>query len=160
MAKIKFLDQQLINMLNSFLKKSLYLLCIVIFTQSIYAQNKVDHKIAVLVNEELITSYDIIQRIKLNAILKGIEINNQNNQLLVNNTVEDLIHEKLKINKINEYNINISEEEFFEFEKNFLERNNLSKDEIMELLKLSSINYNKLQNLLMTLSKLAIFLEI
>ena len=42
---------------------------------SVGAKNKVEHKIAVLVNEEVITSYDIIQRLKLEAIVKNIDLN-------------------------------------------------------------------------------------
>ena len=36
------------------------------------ADEKVEHRIAVFVNEEIITSYDIVQRLKLNAIMQNI----------------------------------------------------------------------------------------
>ena len=97
---------------------SRYTFIILIFFNilNVSADTKIEHKIAVLVNEELITSYDIIQRIKLSAILQGIEINSQNNQLLLSNTVEELIYEKLKLEKINEYKVKIEDEEYKEFE--------------------------------------------
>ena len=41
-----------------------------------------DHRIAVLVNDQLITSYDVIKRMKLNAILSGTNINAENNNQL------------------------------------------------------------------------------
>ena len=44
------------------------------------AEEKIEHKIAVLVNDEVITSYDIIQRLKLTAIIQGINLNTQNSQ--------------------------------------------------------------------------------
>ena len=55
-------------------------------------------------NDQLITSYDVIQRMKLSAILSGIEITPANNNQLLNTVVDELITEKLKNQKINEYN--------------------------------------------------------
>ena len=53
-------------------------LLIIFFFQSlclnVNAFNTNDHRIAVLVNDQLITSYDVIQRMKLSAILSGIDI--------------------------------------------------------------------------------------
>ncbi len=119
-----------------------------LLTFTSYSNDKVEHKIAVLVNEQLITSYDIIQRMKLSAILQGIDINEQNNQLLINNTVDELIQEKLKIEKIKEYKVKIEDEEYLEDEINFFKRNNLNKSEIMDLLELNNIEYSELKNLL------------
>ena len=65
------------------------------------AFNTNDHRIAVLVNDQLITSYDVIQRMKLSAILSGIEITPANNNQLLNTVVDELITEKLKNQKIN-----------------------------------------------------------
>ena len=86
---------------------------------SIIADDKIEHKIAVLVNEDIITSYDIIQRLKLTAIIQGINLNTQNTQLMVNNVVDELIREKVKLSKINEYQIEVKNEEYKEFEINF-----------------------------------------
>ena len=63
-------------------------------TSNINAETRIEHKIAVLVNDEVITSYDIIQRLKLTAIIQGININAQNNQLLLNNVVDELIQKE------------------------------------------------------------------
>ena len=58
-----------------------------IFFQSVClnanAFNANDHRIAVLVNDQLITSYDVVQRMKLCALLSGIDITAEiKNQLL------------------------------------------------------------------------------
>ena len=129
---------------------SRYIFIILIFFNilNVSADTKIEHKIAVLVNEELITSYDIIQRIKLSAILQGIEINSQNNQLLLNNTVEELIYEKLKLEKINEYKVKIEDEEYKEFEIDFFKRNNIDKQQTLDLLLKNKIKYEELKNLL------------
>ena len=129
---------------------SRYTFIILIFFNilNVSADTKIEHKIAVLVNEELITSYDIIQRIKLSAILQGIEINSQNNQLLLNNTVEELIYEKLKLEKINEYKVKIEDEEYKEFEIDFFKRNNIDKQQTLNLLLKNKVKYEELKNLL------------
>ena len=124
------------------------LILFLLFINTIYAESKIEHKIAVIVNEELITSYDIIQRMKLSAILQGININESNNQLLINNTVDELIHEKLKKEKIKEYEITFTEKEYLEFETNFLLRLNLDKTSLKNLLISNNINFVELENLL------------
>ena len=131
---------------------SRYTFIILIFFNilNVSADTKIEHKIAVLVNEELITSYDIIQRIKLSAILQGIEINSQNNQLLLNNTVEELIYEKLKLEKINEYKVKIEDEEYKEFEIDFFKRNNIDKQQTLDLLLKNKVKYEELKNLLVS----------
>ena len=117
-------------------------------SQNLKAQNRIEHKIAVLVNEEIITSYDIIQRLKLGAIIKGISLNSINNQILVNNTVDELIHEKLKSQKIKEYEIEISEDEYLQFETNFFDVNNTNKNLIIDLLDKNNIKHEALKDLL------------
>tara|TARA_Y100000816_G_scaffold50418_1_gene32070 strand:- start:154 stop:765 length:612 start_codon:yes stop_codon:yes gene_type:complete len=120
----------------------------ILFIISAESNERVEHKIAVLVNEELITSYDIIQRMKLSALLQNIEITEENNQLLLNNTVDELVHEKLKNEKIQEYNISIEENEYLEFENNFYKRNNLDKELVFNLLNSNNINLIELERLL------------
>ena len=127
------------------------LLAIFLFFFSSYyvvADDKIEHKIAVLVNEDLITSYDIIQRLKLTAIIQGINLNAQNAQVMANNVVDELIREKIKISKINEYEIKVKDEEYKEFEKNFFERNKINQNEILSLLKENNINYQELKKYL------------
>ena len=127
------------------------LIIFIIFFSSYYviADDKIEHKIAVLVNEDVITSYDIIKRLKLNAIIQGINLNAQNTQLMVNNVVDELIREKVKLSKINEYQIEIKNEEYKEFEINFFTRNKFNQDEILNLLKENNINYQEFKNYLM-----------
>ena len=129
--------------------KYLLILTFILFTlTSVGAKNKVEHKIAVLVNEEVITSYDIIQRLKLEAIVKNIDLNNNNNQLMINNIVDALIMEKLKLEKINAYKLNINDDEYIRFEDSFFENNSLDRDKIFSLLSDNNINYQELKNLL------------
>ena len=65
------------------------------------------NKIAILVNDNVITNYDIEQRIKMFAILNQINITPENSNSITNNIVNELIDNLLKIEKINEYNISV-----------------------------------------------------
>ena len=117
---------------------------------NLMAEDKIEHKISVLVNEEVITSYDIIQRLKLTAVLRSIDLNTQNTQLIINNVVDELIHEKVKLSKIKEYQIKVNNDEYIEFEINFFKTNKINRDEILSLLEANQINYQELKMLLMS----------
>ena len=131
------------------LTNSLILLIFWVLTISTSSANEqIEHRIAVLVNEQVITSYDIIQRLKLTAIIKNININAQNNQIMVNNVVDELIQEKVKLDKINEYKININEDEYLDFEKKFFQTQNIDRSSVINLLNENQINYDELKSFL------------
>ncbi len=130
--------------------KSLLVIFFVLITSyNLKAEDRIEHKIAVLVNDEVITSYDILQRIKLTAVIQGINLNMQNTQLMINNVVDELIREKLKLIEVNEYQIKIDDIEYVQFEKNFFERNKINRDEILNLLKENKIEYQEFKKYLM-----------
>ena len=125
-------------------------ICFILFiSYNTVAEEKIEHKIAVLVNDEVITSYDIVQRLKLTAIIQGINLNTQNSQLMVNNVADELIREKVKLSKINEYQIKVEDIEYKEFEINFFLRNKINQDEVLSLLSENKINYQELKKYLM-----------
>ena len=127
-------------------------LLIIIFFQSLClnanAFNTKDHRIAVLVNDQLITSYDIIQRMKLSAILSGIEVTTANSNQLLNSVVDELIKEKLKIQKINEYQVFVNEEEYIEQELLFFQNNPIEKENIMKIFENNDIKYSEFKKYL------------
>ena len=129
-------------------KSLLVIIFILLMPYSIIAEDKIEHKIAVLVNEDIITSYDIIQRLKLAAIIQDMSLNAQNTQLMVNNVVDELIREKVKLIKINEYEIKAEDDEYRQFEENFFKRNKINQDEMFSLLAENKINYQELKELL------------
>lgn len=114
------------------------------------AEDKIEHKIAVLVNDDIITSYDIFQRLKLTAALQGINLNTQNSQPMINNVVDELIREKIKLSEVDKYQIKIENNEYIQFEKNFFERNKINEDELSILLKENKLNYQDFKMLLIS----------
>ena len=127
-------------------------LLIIFFFQSLSinanAFNVNDHRIAVLVNDQLITSYDVLQRMKLSAILSGIDITAVNNNQLLNTVVDELIKESLKKQKINEYDISVSEEEYLNQELRFFQNSPINKEDLINIFELNDIKYSEFERYL------------
>ena len=117
-------------------------------TSFAHSDNDKTNRIEVLVNENIITKYDIVQRLKINSILNRVEITDINYNQLLNIVIDDLVIEKLKIRKIEEYNISFNKNEFITHEKRYLLNLNFSKKELEELFYINDINYNHLNELL------------
>ena len=126
----------------------LYSLLFLIFSIFASASETIDHRIAVLVNDEIITTFDIVQRMKINAIINGINITSENRQVLSNSVVDDLIDEKLKYEKSMEYEIKVNDEEYRSYEQIFFERLPYSKLTIIENFKNNNIKYLEFKNYL------------
>ena len=123
-------------------------LCLLIFTFSAYSLNLSDHRIAVLVNDELITSYDIVQRIKKNAIISGINITPENKDEFTTTVIDELIEQKLKNQKMNEYDITVNDDEYLRRESEFYKSLSLNKDGISKMFEINNIDYNEFKNFL------------
>ena len=113
-----------------------------------HSNNDKTNRIEVLVNENIITKYDIVQRLKINSILNRVEITDINYNQLLNIVIDDLVIEKLKIKKIEEYNISFDKNEFIAHEKRYLLNLNYSKKELEELFYINDVNYNHLIKML------------
>ena len=112
------------------------------------ASNSSNHRIAVLVNDQMITSYDIVQRIKMNAILNGVNITPENNEEFVKIVIDELIKETLKNEKIEEYKIVISDDEYLKYEINFYQNIQLDKNNILKIFETNDIRYDLMENFL------------
>ena len=109
-----------------------------------------DHKIVILVNDEIITSYEIVQRMKMKSIIEGIEITQENQIVIQKRTEEELIHEKLKYQKSYEYEIKVNQEEYIKYETEFLQKRNIEKSLLLSVFKENKINYLEFKNYLIT----------
>ena len=115
-----------------------------VFSSMAFGDEDNTNRIEVMVNENIITKYDIIQRIKINSILRRIEISDDNHSQLIQAVVDDLVVEILKNKKIKEYNISFNEQEFQKHEIRFYSNINYEKEELRELFSINNINYNYL----------------
>ena len=148
MVKIKYLDLEYNLKMKEIYNLLFTLLFLMTFATSVNALNVNDHRIAILVNDQLITSYDIIQRMKMRAILNEADITPENSNRLANIAADELIKEKLKNEKLIEYGISIDGDEYIQHEDNFYNNISLSKILLTELFEKNNINYNEFKNYL------------
>ena len=126
------------------IKKIFYILLFSIFYSLAHGDDSNSNRIEVLVNEDIITKYDIIQRMKINSILNRLEISDENYRMLLNAVIDDLIVEKLKNKKLTEYSININKDELRKHENRFYINLNFKKEELKELFSINNVDYDYL----------------
>ncbi len=102
-----------------------FLLKIIFFENSIYAQEKFEGMI-VSINKEIITTYDLSQRIKLALKSLNLEDSISNRDSVRERMLELLILEKIKTIEAKKNNISHTEEELINFTSNIY---NFSKDD-------------------------------
>ena len=119
---------------------------ILLITNS-YSANDVN-RIVVLVNDSVITNYDIEQRIKIFAIINQVQITPENGQIITNKIVEELIDNLLKIEKIEEYNINIDNSDIDRYEKQYFKNLGIDKEQIFELMKINEVEVSQFHYML------------
>ena len=134
--------------MNILMKTLLAIIFFLSFCLNANAFSTNDHRIAVLVNDQLITSYDVVQRMKLSVILSGIEITAENNNQIINSVVDELVKENLKNQKINEYDISVSEEEYLNQELRFYQNSQINKEDLIEIFELNDIKYSEFKKYL------------
>ena len=84
-----------------------------------------NHKIVKLVNNNVITNYDLEQRLKLHSTLNNVNINEENIDKLANEMLSLMIDEKLQLEQINSYKISVNESEINDYiERSYLNENN------------------------------------
>ena len=112
--------------------------------------NKSSHTIEILVNDIIITNYDIEQRIAINSMINNINITNENVNFFYEKTVDDLINMKLKQIKIKEYNVILNNDEFELYENYFFKSRKLDKDLIQEYMSKNNLDLSILNEIMNT----------
>lgn len=117
------------------------------FNHSVLFADEKNYKIIKLVNDQVITNYDLEQRIKLHATLNNLNLNDGNIDKLANDLLLLMVEEKLQLGQIDEYKISISEAEIDDYiQKAYLGEENDINDLIV-LLKQNNIDYKILKSL-------------
>ncbi len=128
--------------------KILYIPLFYFFWVLSYASEIPNHKIAVLVNDDIITTYDINQRIKINIIINRIDVTPQNIQILEERVISDLIDESLKYNLSMENEITVDEKEYLMHEERYFAGLPFTQKELIETFKKNKIRYLEFKNYL------------
>tara|TARA_A100001011_G_scaffold309050_1_gene324975 strand:- start:1617 stop:2228 length:612 start_codon:yes stop_codon:yes gene_type:complete len=134
------------------MSKKIQILLLVLFISPLsfntHALNFSNHEIIVLVNDKIITSYDILQRMKMNAILSRNDITIENNEQIRNLSVNELIQEKLKNEKISEFDVLVSNEEYLRQENQFYKNSVYQQEDLINIFELNDIKYDEFKNFL------------
>ena len=108
------------------------------------------HKIEYLINDLIITNYDIAQHFSLNSIIENTQITSSNQNQFYKKTVNELIDMKLKQIKIKEYNVLIEDKNFDYYENYYFQSKNLDKNKIIEIIQNSDLDYKILREKIVT----------
>ena len=99
-----------------------------------------NYKIIKLVNNNVITNYDLEQRLKLYSTLNNVNINEENFDKLANEMLSLMVDEKLQLEQINSYEISVNESEINDYiERAYLNESN-SLNEFIDALNNNNID--------------------
>lgn len=121
------------RLINNFLK---LLISLILFFSTTVISNGVENKILIKVNNEIITSVDLLYETEYLVMLNE-NLNNIAKEKLFEIAKNSLIKQKIKNIELSKYNLNIiGEEEYLEILlKEFIQRNNLkSRDELANII--------------------------
>ena len=127
-------------------KISFFSLLIIFFHfSSIVSANQSTHKIEILVNDKIITNYDIAQHFAINSILDNINITSENSDFLYNKTVNELVDMKIQQAKINEYDVKIQDDNREYYENYYFQSKRLDKDKVYEIIRSNKLDIDVLK---------------
>ena len=122
-----------------FINYFIILFLILVSTLQVSAEVE-DNRIIILVNDEIITNYDIVQRLKIYSMVNQVEITPTNNATIANKIIDELIDQILKNEKTKEYNIEITAEELQYYVDLFFENRGQDRDFVYDLMEQSNTN--------------------
>jgi len=127
-------------------KISFFSLLIIFFNFcSIVSANQSTHKIEILVNDKIITNYDIAQHFAINSILDNINITSENSDFLYNKTINELVDMKIQQTKINEYDVKIQDNNREYYENYYFKSKRLDKDKVYEIIRSNKLDIDVLK---------------
>tara|TARA_B100000965_G_C19530448_1_gene730867 strand:+ start:307 stop:921 length:615 start_codon:yes stop_codon:yes gene_type:complete len=132
-------------------KIKLFALIILYFIySSTLLANQSTHKIEILVNDNIISNYDIAQHFAINSILDNIIVTSENGEVLYNKTVNELIDMKLQQAKINDYKIKIEKENSEYYENYFFQSKRLDKNKVYQIMENNNLDLDVLKEIINT----------
>ena len=117
------------------------------FNHSALFADEKNYKIIKLVNDQVITNYDLEQRIKLYATLNNLNLNDGNIDKLANDLLLLMVEEKIQIEQMDKYKISISEKKINDYiQRAYIGKENDIND-LIEILNRNNIDIKILKNL-------------
>lgn len=110
------------------------------------SQAQVSHGIAAVVNDDVITTYDLRQRSLFMMATQGIEPTEESKRQILTQAMRNLVDEKLQLQESRKYDQTISQEAVANGVNNLISRNGISIDEFTQRLAAAGISISTLQD--------------
>ncbi|NQU56660.1 MAG: peptidylprolyl isomerase, partial [Rhodospirillales bacterium] len=124
---------------RDFIYRSLYaVFCLFVIASPVPAQEI--QNIVAVVNDDVISGYDVESRITLTLKSLGLENTTENRVEIRSKTLRNLINEKLKVQEAREHNVEVTELEIEEALANIEEANGVEKGKFREEMRNDGIN--------------------
>ena len=112
-----------------------------VFGNNVYAEIK--NSIIAKIGNEIITNYDIENKIKTNLYLSGEEINQQNVNKIKAVTLKSLINLKLKSNEVKKHSLITNDQAIAQYLDTIANNLNLSQVDLINQFKIYEIDYDQ-----------------
>ena len=131
--------------MHKFHKFASFLMAAILFAITpINAHSQEVQKIVAVVNEEVISGYDLIQRISLTILMSGIQDSRKARQQLVNPTLNRLVEERLKLQEAARFNLTVSDQEMNKAVDQLEKRNKIPSGQLDSILERRRIDMETL----------------
>ena len=122
-------------------KKNIFFICIIFINLNLFASN--NFKILTKVGNEIITSFELENKIKTTLFLSGEELNQSNIDQIKNLSLNSLINFKLKKEEIKKYNIkNNNDLRLSKYLENLAKKFNVDRNELEILFSSNGLDLN------------------
>ncbi|MEE9273456.1 MAG: peptidylprolyl isomerase [Robiginitomaculum sp.] len=117
-----------------------------LFCARIANAQQVSHGIAAVVNDDVVTTYDLKQRARFMIVTQGIKPDEKTQQRIIRQAMRTLVDEKLQMQEAQKYEQTISEQEIMQGVQNVISRNGINVNEFTQNLAAAGIPLTTLKD--------------
>ena len=120
----------------------IFLILFLIFCKINYVYSSINNKIIAKVGNEIITSYELENKIKTILFLSKKKINQENINNVKKKAINDLINKKLKKEEVDRYGISVSEDRVNSYLNNFSSKFDMNKEDFIKTMNRNNISFD------------------
>ena len=120
----------------------IFLLLFLIFCKINNVHSSINNKIIAKVGNEIITSYELENKIKTILFLSKKQINQENINNVKKKAINDLVNKKLKKEEVERYGISVSEDRVNSYINNFSLKFNMDKEDFIKTMNRNNISFD------------------